>query len=85
MEHSQELKLEYPCQWEYKLILSSEHDVHLIVKEVIYEREHHVKPSQNSKKGNYSSHTLHILVHNDDDRKMLFHALKAHKHIKFVL
>lgn len=83
--NSKELKLDYPCHWEYKLILSTEHNVSHLVKEVLDEREHHLAPSQSSTKGNYTSHTLRILVHNDDDRKMLFHALKSHKHIKFVL
>jgi putative lipoic acid-binding regulatory protein len=85
VETTPELELDYPCQWEYKLILSTEHDVTLIVREILEERIHTVRKSQNSNKGNYASYTLSVLVHNADDRKMLYHTLKAHKHIKFVL
>ena len=85
METTPELQLDYPCQWEYKLVLSSEHNVVSIVEEVLQERICEVRKSQNSTKGNYASYTLSVLVHNDDDRKMLFHMLKAHQHIKFVL
>lgn len=85
METTQELELEYPCHWEYKLILSVEHDVTLIVSEILEERIHKISKSQDSKKGNYASYTLSVLVHNADDRKMLYHTLKAHQHIKFVL
>lgn len=85
METTPELQLDYPCHWEYKLLLSTEHNVTTIVEEVLDERIHEIRKSQNSTKGNYSSYTLRILVHNADDRKALFHMLKAHQHIKFVL
>jgi uncharacterized protein len=85
VETTPELKLDYPCHWEYKLILSSEHCVSVPIKDVLDTREHDLKPSQNSTKGNYISYTLKVLVHNDDDRTTLFRTLKSHKHIKFVL
>lgn len=85
METTPELQLDYPCQWEYKLILSQEHNVSMVVQEVLEERIHTLRKSQNSTKGNYVSYTLSVLVHNADDRKSLYHMLKAHQHIKFVL
>ena len=85
METTPELQLDYPCHWEYKLVLSSEHNVTTLVQEILEERIHEIRKSQNSTKGNYASYTLRILVHNADDRKMLFQMLKAHPHIKFVL
>jgi len=85
VETTPELQLDYPCQWEYKLVLSTEHNVTTLVQEILEERIHEVRKSQNSTKGNYVSYTLSVLVHNADDRKMLFHLLKSHQHIKFVL
>ena len=85
METTPALLLEYPCHWEYKLVLSSEHNVTTLVEEILEERIHEIRKSQNSAKGNYVSYTLRVIVHNADDRKMLFHMLKAHQHIKFVL
>lgn len=85
METTPELQLDYPCHWEYKLVLSTEHNVTTLVEEILEERVHEIRKSQNSAKGNYVSYTLRVLVHNADDRKMLYHMLKAHQLIKFVL
>lgn len=85
VETTPELKLDYPCHWEYKLVLSVEHDIISIVQELLEERIHDIRKSQNSTKGNYASYTLRVLVHNTDDRKTLFERLKQHQHIKFVL
>ena len=85
METTPELQLDYPCHWEYKLVLSTEHNVTTLVEEILEERVHEIRKSQNSAKGNYVSYTLRVIVHNADDRKMLYHMLKAHQLIKFVL
>jgi len=84
VDDTKKLKLDYPINWKYKIIIAKEHDAKNIAKEILQEREHHIKKSQNSTSGKYSSHSLEVLVH-DDDRKALFEALKKHKHIQFVL
>ncbi len=85
MEITEELKLDYPCEWEYKVFIPIEHDAQEIIKEIIDERLHTFKPSQLSKNGAYKSYSIKLLIHNDDERKALFHAFKSHHHIKFVL
>ena len=85
VDNSQELKLTYPCNWQYKAVLESHHDIKEIAKSVLDEREHSIKKSNNSKTGKYQSHTITTLVHSDDDRKAVFEELKKHKSIKFVL
>jgi len=85
VDNTQELKLDYPCTWEYKTILEASFDIKGIAKNLFEDREHSIKKSNNSKKGKYSSYTLSVLVHNDDDRKTIFDYLKQHKSIKFVL
>jgi len=85
VENTPELKLDYPCHWDYKLVMSNEHDLSFLTHEILSERIHTIAKSQESKKGNYTSYTLSVLVHNADDRKMLYQTLKAHKYIKFVL
>ena len=37
------LELDYPCNWEYKLVVLEHIDIHITVKEVILHREHKVK------------------------------------------
>jgi len=83
--NSKDLKLNYPCKWEYKTVLESHHNIKAIVKSVLDEREHSIKKSNNSKTGKYQSHTVSTLVHSDDDRKAVFEELKNHESIKFVL
>jgi len=85
VDNLQELKLTYPCKWEYKTVLESQHNIKEIVKSVLDKRDHSIKKSNNSKTGKYQSHTVSTLVHSDDDRKELFEALKQHELIKFVL
>jgi len=80
-----ELKLDYPCKWEYKTVLESHQDADEIIKTVFCSRKYDIKKSNNSKKGKYQSHTVSTLVHSEDDRKALFDELKNHKSIKFVL
>lgn len=85
MENSKELKLKYPCNWEYKAICESHHDIKEIATDILDKREHSIKKSNNSKSGKYQSHTITTLVHSDDDRKSIYEELKKHKSIKFVL
>jgi len=81
----QKLELNYPCSWEYKLIIKDENIINAIVKDILDEREHSLKPSKQSKGGKFKSYTLELLVHNEDDRKELYKMLGDHEHIKMVL
>ena len=81
----EKLVLEYPCSWEYKLVVLEHIDIHFTVKEVVSSREHKVKESKVSSKGKYKSYTLELLVHNDDDRKEIYKMLGEHSNIKMVL
>ena len=85
VDNTKELKLNFPTTWQYKLIMEKEHDAKKIAKEILKDKEHKIKKSQNSKKGNYTSHTLEVLVDNHEERKAIFEDLKKHKKIKFVL
>ena len=79
------LELDYPCNWEYKLVVLEHIDITITVKEVISSREHKVKESKVSSKGKYKSYSLELLVHNDDDRTEIYKMLGDHSNIKMVL
>jgi putative lipoic acid-binding regulatory protein len=81
----EKLELDYPCNWEYKLIVLEHINIKTTVSEVISNREHKVKESKVSSKGKYKSYTLEMLVHNEDDRKEIYKMLGDHSHIKMVL
>ncbi|NOX14788.1 MAG: DUF493 domain-containing protein [Epsilonproteobacteria bacterium] len=85
MDNTKELKLKYPTNWKYKIILEKEYDAHKIAKETFKQREYTIQKSQNSSSGKYTSYSLSTLVKNDDERKSIFETLKKHKQIKFVL
>ena len=79
------LELDYPCNWEYKVVIRQEQTIKEIIKEVLEEREHNIKPSKTSAKGKFKSFTLETLVHNEDDRQEIYRMLSAHEHIKMVV
>lgn len=81
----EELKLDYPCNWVYKVVVLEKTNVNKVVKDIINQREHKVKESKVSKKGKFKSYSLELLVHSDDDRKGLYELLGQHTDIKMVL
>ena len=85
VDNTKELELNYPAKWQYKIIMQKEHDAKKIIKEVLKERNFEIKKSQNSSKGNFTSHSLETIVNSNEERKALYDALKQHKNIKFVL
>jgi len=80
-----QLELEYPCNWCYKVIASEKEALQNAIKDVINEREHKLTDSNSSKTGKYISMNLDLLVHNEDDRKFIYDALKKHQDVKMVL
>lgn len=79
------VQIDYPCHWEYKVIVPQGVNVHLPLKAVLQELEYSAKPSHTSKKGSYESHNVTVLVTSDKERQALFNALKSHQDIKYVL
>ncbi len=79
------LELQYPCNWDYKVIVDKECNIHDITKGVFGERDHKVTKSNKSKTEKYHSYKVTTLVHNDDDRKELFEQLRKDKNVKIVL
>ena len=84
-DRKEKLELSYPCSWAYKLIAGEKEALEEAIHDVIQEREHTLKHSNNSKSGKYISMNLELLVHNEDDRNFIYEALKAHNNIKMVL
>ncbi len=79
------LELEYPCSWSYKLVGSEKEAIQKAIHDVIKDREHNLVHSNASKTGKYVSMNLDLVITNEDERKFIFDALKAHQNIKMVL
>jgi len=83
--NDKKLELDYPCSWEYKLIVLENCNIKKCVKDILLKREYNLKLSKTSSKGKFKSYTLQMLVHNEDDRKEIFSILGEHQDIKMVL
>ncbi len=81
----EQLELEYPCNWEYKVMCLAEAEIEIIVTEVVKNRDFDVTKGNKSKTGKYQSYNVTMLVHNDDDRVELFSQFKQHQHVAMVL
>jgi len=81
----EKLELDYPCNWSYKLVVLESSNIKTTVKEVVQQREHKIIKSKSSSKGKFESYNLELLVHNEDDRKLLYEILGKHDDIKMVL
>lgn len=84
-DSEKKLELEYPCSWSYKLIGHEKEAIQKAIHDVILEREHNLKHSNNSKTGKYVSMNLDLIIQNEDERNFIYEALKAHQNIKMVL
>ncbi len=79
------VEIDYPCNWSYKIITQNEEACKKRISSLMQNRISKLRKSKKSSKGKYVSFNLEILVHNDDDRKMLFEELKKIKDVKMVL
>jgi putative lipoic acid-binding regulatory protein len=83
--NGQQLKLDYPCSWCYKVVALERAGIEIAVMEIVLERHYTLVPSKASTSGKYISMNLEFLVHNEDERTYFYETLKAHPHIKMVL
>ena len=79
------LKLDYPCSWEYRLVIKQEINIKIILDETLGQRDHKVNISNKSSNGKFTSHKVQLLVHNDDDREELHKIFHAHKDVKMIV
>ncbi len=82
--HNQEVKIDYPCEWLYKVIGSDKESVHNAVAGIIQDREYHIDDSNTSKTGKYQSFSVKVVVSDEEYRNTIYQALKEHDDIKFV-
>ena len=82
---NKKVELEYPCNWDYKVIINTHCNIKHIAKNVLGERIYKIAKSNNSKDKTYVSYKISLLVHSDEDRVALFHELKKEDCVKIVL
>ena len=78
-------KIDYPCDWHYKIIGKDAELVVNAAEEAAEGFEFEVTASNVSKKGNYFSINLKVHVKNEAERNLIFGKLEDHEHVVMVL
>ena len=84
-EPQQHLKIDYPCEWEYRIIGVGDEALRLAVSEIIGDRKHSLAFSNISKTGKYISLSLKTIVENEEIRNSIYASLTKHAAVKKVL
>lgn len=82
-EINQEAKIEYPTNWEYKVIVDKDYDINNICKEVLNDKEFKLEKSNSSSSGKYESYLVSTNVNDKKERLDIFAKFK--EKAKFVL
>lgn len=78
-------EITYPCSWSYTVIGIDGDEIKEAVFEILGKRDCSMNPSKTSKGGKYCSYKLELLVHNEEERNLIFEEIKKHKCVKMVL
>jgi hypothetical protein len=84
-EIDEQLEIEYPCQWIYKVIGADETTVRAAVMEVIEVAAVTIELSNRSSSGKFVSVNVTVTVESHDQRLYLFECLRSHEAIRMVL
>jgi putative lipoic acid-binding regulatory protein len=79
------LKIEYPCEWEYRIIGTSEELMRKAVIEIIGSKEYELLFSNKSKAGKYVSLILKTVVVSEEERKNIYLSLRKSAAIRSVI
>ncbi len=90
--NNQKPKINYPCQWGFKVIGNDEEVVHQAIHECLsdcFEKDHgrpvEIGASRKSGGGKYVSVGLTVEVMDENERNVVFQALADRPEIKMVL
>ncbi|NOX18620.1 MAG: DUF493 domain-containing protein [Chlorobi bacterium] len=78
------LEIEYPTDWRYKIIGDDFDRMLLTINEIVDQYNSGLAPSNISRKGNYISLNLTVLVENEIVRNEIYEQLMSNPSIKIV-
>ena len=78
-------KIEYPCEWEYKIIVQDEKALQEAVSEIFKTKQYTLSFSNISKAGKYISFSLKTAVATEEERNEIFVSLRRHHAIRSVI
>lgn len=83
--NSKKPNIEYPCNWEYKVIGIDVDEMIKAIEEIVEGMEFNISSSNVSSKGKYFSLNLKVFVTNEINRDVIFTKLKENEFVKMVL
>ncbi|KAA3658937.1 MAG: DUF493 domain-containing protein [Calditrichaeota bacterium] len=84
-KYKNELKIEYPCVWNYKLIGKEADALRDAVEEVVNKENFLLSLSNKSTKGNFTSFNLAVKVEDEAHRLDVYQRLKNLTEIAIIL
>ena len=78
-------KLNYPCQWLYKVIGTDNEQLRQAIMGIIKNTPCEINFSNSSSSGKYLCLNLEITVQSEEERNSIYLDLKSHPHVKIVL
>ena len=77
--------IEYPCEWGYKIIGTSQECLEACVFEIMGSRDYTTGKGKSSSKGKFYALTSTCTVASEEDRNALFKAFQDHADVKMVI
>jgi len=78
-------EIDYPTKWEYKIIGSDIDEMIKVVENIIVDLEYNLSASNISRKDNYFSLNVSVLVPSEIVRDSISQKLSTHPAIKYVI
>jgi len=79
------LQIEYPCEWEYRIIGIDEEELRKLASEILKTKEYTLSFSNISKKGKYISLSLKTTVATEKERNDIYIFLRKAPAIKSII
>lgn len=83
-ESSKRPEIEYPCNWDYKIIGTDVSEMIKVIEEAVGDLTYDLSPSNISKKGNYFSLNLTVYVPSEIVRDLIFQKVSSSAFVKIV-
>ena len=85
METMNKTKIDYPCQWSYRIIGDDEQLLSDAATAAVGDKKFTLSVSNSSSGGKYHSLNMELVVDDEAERLAIFNHLKKDDAIKFVL
>jgi putative lipoic acid-binding regulatory protein len=84
-KRQEKLKIEYPCEWGFKLIGKDKEKLEALVSDIMEDKEYRCKEGNVSKNGNFVTLNTYCEVCSQEERDKFFKAFQEHNDVKMVI